>query len=78
MKDIIEECHYFIGSKVIFNAVPIALAIMEDEGIGEKTVVQAIGGNRSGRRRSSSSYIMLIEFEAVLGLRITEAIGTTG
>ena len=85
LRDIFEECHDFLGNKVIsvtLNAVPIALAIMEDEGIGEKTVVQVgdtiasyIGG-KIGTAEGEAAVPMLIEFAAILGLGITEAVGT--
>ena len=85
MKGILEKVHAIANAKCIsfaLNAIPIALAIIEDEGIGEKTVVQVgdtiasyIGG-AFGEAVGEAAVPMLIEFAAVLGLGITEAVGT--
>ena len=81
MKGILEKVHGIANAKCIsftLNAIPIALAIIEDGGIGEKTVVQVGDTIASyiGGTIGEAAVPMLIELAAVLGLGITEAVGT--
>ena len=81
MKGILEKVHAIANAKCIsfaLNAIPIALAIIEDGGIGEKTVVQVGDTIASyiGGTIGEAGVPMLIELAAVLGLGITEAVGT--